>query len=249
MSANDDLLVSLTTSARALKSKRSIRDLEQTLAHIVEAAVQTVPGVAAGGISYTDDGAVASRHPTNTTVTELDHLQSTLREGPCITAILDPPPTGIVIADDLAGVDGERWPGFAPKAVERGYRSIMSTQLSSERSMRTALNLYAAEPGTFDTEAQITAGLFGTQAALLLYGTQQTLYLQEALESRDVIGAAKGILMERFSVDDDGAFRLLVNASQDTNIKLVEVAKWVHREVVDRSQAPPDDEFGLDGRR
>jgi hypothetical protein len=245
VSTDEELLTSLNRSARELRSKRSIRDLELTLAHIVEAAVQTVPGVEAGGLSHTEDGEVSSRHPTNTTVTELDQLQSRMREGPCITAILDPPPSGVVIADDLAGDDGERWPGFAPKAVESGYRSIMSTQLSNERGMRTALNLYASGPDTFDAQTQMAAGLFGIQAAMLLYGSEQAFFLQEALQSRDLIGSAKGILMERFSVDDDEAFRMLVGASQDTNTKLVEVARWLQREVTsrgaDRGSPRPDD--------
>jgi AmiR/NasT family two-component response regulator len=53
------------------------------------------------------------------------------------------------------------------------------------------------------------------------------------VESRDVIGQAKGILIERHDVDDAKAFQMLVNASQDTNIKLVEVARWLVSDTID----------------
>jgi hypothetical protein len=237
MRTNEALVTSLRQAARELTAKRSIRDLEQTLTEIVTAAVETVPGVDAGGISITQDGEILSRHPTHPAVTKLDRLQAELVEGPCITAIEEPPEDGIVVADDLAGADGERWPRFAPHAVEAGYQAMMSTQLSHEPGrMRAALNLYASGAGPFDADARVTAGLFGVQAAMLLYGSEHAANLQRAVDSRDLIGQAKGILMERFSVDDERAFAMLVRSSQDTNLKLVEVARWLHDEVNDRSR-------------
>ena len=246
MTTNDQLVISLRNAAHTLAGKRSIRDLQETLSHIVAAAVETIPGVDAGGISITEDGEIASRNPTTYAVNELDQLQSQLREGPCISAILEPPEDGIVIAQDLAGEDGERWPGFAPKAVDAGYRAMMSTQLSPNGgSMRAALNLYAREPHAFDAEARLTAALFGVQAAMLLYGSEHAAHLQRAIDSRDVIGQAKGILMERFRVDDDGAFQMLVSSSKETNVKLVDVARWLRDQANQRSQpahnAAPDD--------
>ncbi|MDD7968087.1 GAF and ANTAR domain-containing protein [Actinomycetospora lemnae] len=237
MTTNEELVVSLRNAARGLTSKHSLRDLQQTLAHIVAAAVQTVPQVDAGGVSLTEGGVVTSRHPTNDTVTELDQLQSTLRQGPCITALEDPPEDGIVVAMDLAGDDGQRWPDFAPAAVEAGYRSLMSTQLSTDGGVRAALNLYASGPHVFDADARLTAGLFGVQAAMLLYGSEQAVHLQRAVDTRDVIGQAKGILMERFALTSDGAFHTLVTSSQETNIKLVDVARWLHQQAEQRGRA------------
>ncbi|GAA4776293.1 GAF and ANTAR domain-containing protein [Actinomycetospora chlora] len=237
MQTNEALVTSLRQAARELTAKRSIRDMEQTLTEIVTAAVETIPGVDAGGISVTQDGEILSRHPTHPAITKLDRLQAELAEGPCITAIEEPPDDGIVVADDLDGADGERWPRFAPQAVEAGYHSMMSTQLSHEPGrMRAALNLYAGGPASFDADARVTAGLFGVQAAVLLYGSEHATNLQRAVDSRDLIGQAKGILMERFSVDDERAFAMLVRSSQDTNLKLVEVARWLHDEVNSRSR-------------
>ena len=74
----------------------------------------------------------------------------------------------------------------------------------------------------------------------LLYGAETAAHLQRAVDSRDLIGQAKGILMEPFKVDDEDAFRMLVKSSQDTNLKPTAVASWLTREVrVPASTAPP----------
>ncbi|SPM41083.1 sensor histidine kinase [Mycobacterium numidiamassiliense] len=49
--------------------------------------------------------------------------------------------------------------------------------------------------------------------------------LRSALETRDVIGQAKGMLMERFDVDSAAAFSLLTRLSQDSNTRLAHVAE------------------------
>ena len=50
-------------------------------------------------------------------------------------------------------------------------------------------------------------------------------HLRRALLSRDVIGQAKGVLMERFKVTADEAFALLVRASQHQNLRVAELAR------------------------
>ncbi|WP_328305844.1 ANTAR domain-containing protein [Actinomycetospora sp. NBC_00405] len=228
---HDELVTALRQAARGLASRRSIRDLEETLGQIVTSAVATIPGVDAGSISITHHGHIETRHPTSETIGKLDRTQSELNEGPCISAIKDPPEDGIVIARDLAGDDAQRWPRFAPLAVEAGYRALMSTQLSTNGGPRAALNLYSATADAFDEHARTLAGLFGIQAAMLLYGADTAANLQRAVDSRDQIGQAKGILMERFSLDDEAAFQMLVKSSQDTNMKLTDVARWLTSEV------------------
>lgn len=230
----DRLVAALRTAARDLAAKRSIRDLHLTLERIVLAAVDTVPHVDSGGVSITEDGQITSRSPSDDVVMTLDALQSRLGEGPCITAIREPRDDGMVLADDLAGDDGLRWPRFAPQAVDAGYRSILSIQLTTDGGMRAALNLYSGGASVFDLEARQIAGLFGVQAAMLLYGSEQAMHLQRAIDNRDSIGQAKGILMERFTVDEEEAFQMLVRSSQDTNMKLVDVSQWLRSEAAER---------------
>ena len=236
MVSNEELAATLRRATQGLTANHSVRDLDQTLAEIVTAAVDTVPGVDAGGISMTSDGEVTSRHPTSEAVTRLDERQSELAEGPCITAMQQPPDDGAVVVGDLAGEDAARWPRFAPHAVATGYRSMISCSMNTSDRLRVALNLYAGVPQAFDADARLIAALFGAQAATLLYGSEQAQHLQRAVDSRDVIGQAKGILIERFRVDSDTAFQLLVTSSQETNIKLVDVARWLVDETT--AQAP-----------
>ena len=226
--STDALVVALRSAARDMLARPSILDLEQTLGRIVSAAVDTVPGVDAGGISLTEHGEITSRSPTDDDVRKLDEIQAELHEGPCISAAVEPPEDGVVLARDLSEQpDSDRWPRFAPRAVEHGFRSMLSTELSVDGGIRAALNLYSRTPGTFDESARTLAGLFGVQSAMLLYGVDQRAHLSQALDTRDVIGQAKGILMERFDVDDDQAFQMLVRSSQDTNMKLTAVARWL----------------------
>ncbi|NMO90597.1 GAF and ANTAR domain-containing protein [Actinomycetospora sp. TBRC 11914] len=235
MSTNEELAISLRRAAHTLTDTHSIRDLDQTLAEIVAAAVNTVGGADAGGISTTTESGVSSRNPSTETVTKLDGLQSELREGPCISAMENPPDDGAIVVVDLGGEDAARWPRFAPQAVTAGFRAMISLDLHTGRRMRSALNLYAAEPDAFDDEARLTAALFGVQAAMLLYGSEQAAHLQRAVDSRDVIGQAKGILIERFHLTGDQAFQMLVRSSQDTNMKVVDVAQWLLEEALARN--------------
>jgi len=224
---NEQLVVALRRAAREMAQRQSIRDLEQTLGRIVASAVDTIPAVDAGSISMTEHGRIDTRSPTSDNIRKLDETQSELREGPCISAIEEPPESGTIVAQDLAGTDAERWPRFAPHAVEAGYHGLMSTTLNTDGGVRGALNLYSATPGAFSEQSQALAGLFGIQAALLLFGASQAAHLQKAVDSRDLIGQAKGVLRERFKVDDEGAFQMLVKSSQDTNVKLTAVARWL----------------------
>ncbi|GAA4916433.1 ANTAR domain-containing protein [Actinomycetospora succinea] len=224
----NDLLVTLRTVSRDLIGKRSIRDREALLSQLVASAVSLVPPAVGGGLSRTSDGDVHTSHATTGAVDELDLLQNELDEGPCVEAAERPPENGVMLARDLAGDDAARWPRFAPRAVEAGFRSMLSVSLTGPRDgTRAALNLYAATPDAFDSTAIVTAGLFASHASALLYGADHAHDLGVALATRDVIGQAKGILMERFALDGDEAFALLVKSSQDTNVKLNDVARWL----------------------
>lgn len=237
---DEQVVVALRTAARALARRPGIRDLEETLRQIVASAVVTVPGADAASISMTREARVETRHPTREAIRALDETQSELGEGPCISAIEDPPASGVVVAQDLAGEDAQRWPRFAPRAVEAGYRALMSTRMATDDSLRAALNLYSATPHAFDDDDRVLAGLFGVQAGLALYGAQQVQHLQRAVDSRDLIGRAKGVLAERFGVDDESAFRMLVTSSQETNMKVTAVAQWVADSAGSKAAAPPE---------
>jgi ANTAR domain-containing protein/GAF domain-containing protein len=236
---SDPLVVTLRTAAHGLDVHRSIHDLELTLAQIVAAAVETVPGVDAGSISMAHDAVVETRHPTSNEIEVLDEVQGDLLEGPCISALNDPAGDGVVLARDLAGEDALRWPRFAPRAVEFGYRSLMSTQLSADNHIRAALNLYSRTPNAFDEQARRIAGLFGVQAALLLYGSHHASNLTRALGSRVIIEQAKGYLARRNGESPDDAFTRLRAYARRNRLRLSAVAEDVVHRGLDCDTTPP----------
>ncbi|MEJ2863565.1 GAF and ANTAR domain-containing protein [Actinomycetospora flava] len=219
-----DLARTLEDAARALLERGEEEGVEHTLGLVVRGAVQTVPHVEQAGISLVERGGrVQSYVPSSQVVRELDELQNELGEGPCLDSIWYEQRT---LVDDMDQAH-DRWPRYAPAALERDVGSLMSFQLFTERGSAGALNLYAARPHVFDESTADAGRLFAAQAALVLHGAQHVQGLHLALDNRDVIGQAKGILMERFGIGQQQAFSMLVESSQHTNMKLVKVAEWL----------------------
>ena len=222
----DSLVAALRLAAHDLLSDRAVEHHPyEGMDQILTAAIATVPGAAVGGISITEHGVVDSPAVTSDDVRALNELQTRLQEGPCFTAVDDPPADGVVVAQDLTrDPDAGRWPRFAPQAVTHGYRALLSTELSLRGTRRVGMTLYSDQPEAFDDTARTLAGMSAVQAALVVSGADRAAHLQRAVDSRDLIGQAKGILMERFTISADSAFRMLVRASQDTNVRLLNLA-------------------------
>jgi AmiR/NasT family two-component response regulator len=96
-----------------------------------------------------------------------------------------------------------------------------------------ALTLYAPGPGP-DQRALLLEAAAG-HAALALQSVRQVAHLTSAVGSRDVIGQAKGVLMERYRITADAAFGILAQASQDAHRKLRDVAQ----QVTETGETPP----------
>lgn len=198
-------------------------DTESTLQSIVDGAVAVVVGARWAGISLITAGKkVIPRVPSDPLVAELDGLQSSLNEGPCIDALREHQTVRI---DDMT--TETRWLRFTSAAVERGVYSSLSFQLFVNSRNLGSLNLYGNEPGVFGEESVHIGGLLAQHASVALVGATGMSQMHAALTSRDDIGQAKGILMHREKLSGESAFRLLLKTSQDANIKLVEVARWV----------------------
>jgi hypothetical protein len=111
--------------------------------------------------------------------------------------------------------------------LELGVRSVLSFQLYVHLDDLGALNLYSAQVDAFDDESENVGLLFAAHAAIAMAGSQKEHDLSLAVSARDVIGQAKGILMERHKITGDQAFRLLAQVSQRSNTKLGEVARYL----------------------
>lgn len=210
---------------------------EQRLVQVTHAARDHVPGADCVGLTLqAHDGSLSSHGQTSDDVLELDRLQVMLNEGPCLEAIARDA-AAMVHVPDLAA-ETTRWPRFCAAAVDRGMRSLLAFAMAPHGAPPGAINIYSREVCAFDDIAQAIAGGFAMQAAIVVYGAGRVSQLEEALHSRDVIGQAKGILMQRDGIDAGAAFAKLVQASQDTNVKLVDVARWLTAEVARSGSTP-----------
>lgn len=203
--------------ARRLRAESSV---EEVLGRIVEAAVTEIEAAEYAGI--TEIGRrrrLRTRVASNDVIRRLEELQYRFGEGPCLTSARE---EVTVRCDDLTAEP--RWPRFAAAAVELGMRSMLSVQLFVEQDNLGALNLYSTAAASFTDADESFAMLLGTHAALAVQRAATEANLRIALESRDVIGQAKGILMERYKIDAVEAFDLLVMASHGMSRRLRDVA-------------------------
>ena len=196
-----------------------------TLQSIVEAAPKVVPGARWAGISLVEGTKIVSEVPTSRSVAELDQLQSDLNQGPCLTALRE---YHTVHIDDMR--TETRWPDFGREAQQRGMRSMLSFQLFVRSENLGALNLYSDEPGAFSEDSFLIGEILAQHAAVAMIGAAAETQFENALATRDVIGQAKGMLMQRDNLTGLQAFSLLTRASQQSNIKLVDVARWLVNE-------------------
>lgn len=204
--------------ARALHVRNA--ELQPTLEAIVSTAVHTIGSAQYAGLILLVRGELIPQATDGGPPHILDVLQQELGTGPCIDAARE---QVVVQVDDLAA--DQRWPTLAERAIPVGVASMLCVPLRVDQSRLGALSLYSEWPRAFSEQDLRLTTLFATHAALALSDAQRTEQLQNALRNRDLIGQAKGILMERGRVTADEAFRHLAQVSQSANLKLTTVAQ------------------------
>ncbi|HEX3460335.1 MAG TPA: ANTAR domain-containing protein, partial [Acidimicrobiales bacterium] len=236
MASPEDTTTELTSNlsevARVLFAAGSVAD---TLQVVVDQAVATIDGCDFAGIFLLEADSVATAVKTHPLVLDIDGLQQATGEGPCLDAIEQ---RTTVYAEDLA--DDARWPTFGPQAAAAGARGGLAFHLYTNGTLG-ALNLYAQYPRAFGATDRAKGLIFATLSALALGGAQthededrRASNLNQALATRELIGQAQGILMERERITSDQAFDILRRASQHLNVRLREVAQ----DLVDTGDRP-----------
>jgi GAF domain-containing protein len=206
--------------ARAAAAPRSVEDV---LSDVTKAAMELIPGTDSAGVLLVGKGGkFDSLAGTSELPHRLDTLQMTFNEGPCVEAALA---ELIVRTDDFRGE--ERWPQYSAAAVEIGVLSGLSFKLYTSDRTAGALNLFAFKPNAFDAEDETTGVVLAAHAAAAILASRQGEQLESALSTRDRIGQAKGVIMERYGVDDVQAFEMLRRLSQDSNTRLIDIAERV----------------------
>ncbi len=187
---------------------------------IVHAAATTVPGADYASITVRRaDGHLTTTAATAPLVREADELQYELREGPCYDAVTV---DSVTYSPDL--LRDPQWPRFGPRVAEMGLLSQMGLRLTNRDGEVTGLNpvLHTGRKAFEDAEGM--PEMFASHAQVALGYAAQLQTLQGAIGSRETIGKAIGIIMERYDLTSERAFEFLIRLSQNSNVKLRDVA-------------------------
>lgn len=217
-SGEDELAAAFAGFARSLQQQQ---DLDATLAEIVRAAVEFIPGCDDGSISIVAGRkTVWSRAASSGLAGAVDRLQESTGQGPCLDAAYV---HETVRVTDMA--TETRWPLFAPLAQAAGAAGMLSCQLYVEGDDLGALNLFSRTAGGLDEESEHIALMFAAHAAVAYATARQQDSAARTVATRQLIGRAEGILMERHRVTAEQAFMMLVRVSQHRNTKLRTIAE------------------------
>jgi GAF domain-containing protein len=174
---------------------------------------------------------------------EAGQLQLRGEAGPLPHVLRHPGPV-LVPDTKAAGTAGSgQWPGLRRQLAGLGIRSCYALPLHTGGEAAGALVLYARQPGAFGPDETARAGQFTGHAAgalalaqRLASGADQNDQLRSSIVSRAVIDQALGVIMATERCPQDKAFAILRDVSQNTNVKLRDLAATV---VTSVSGEPP----------
>jgi hypothetical protein len=201
------------------------------LKRVVEAARSVVPGADVVSVTLRTADGFHTPVQTDPLASRLDEIQYRLDAGPCVEATRKAG-LGLTFSPDI-GASTQFGP-FGPAAAELGVHSVLAVGLfpDGDGPRMGALNIYSYTRAGLDELDRDLALVLAAHASTALAATMassaadlEVAQLREALRSRDVIGQAKGILMERRGISADEAFGVLRAASQSLNVKLAQIAQ------------------------
>jgi GAF domain-containing protein len=198
------------------------QDLDGTLASLTRAAVDLLPGADEATISIRhEDQSLRSYAPTAEILKDLDEWQFDHAEGPCYDGVTS---NAFTVCGDLR--NDPRYPSYGALAAEAGIRSQAGLRLFESKRTVGGLNLYSRRVGAL-ADVAFLAELFAQHARGAVAYASQVDGLREAITSRQLIGQAVGILMERFDLPAEHAFAFLTRLSNDRNVKLRVIAQEI----------------------
>ena len=193
--------------------------LEETVDRVLDFALKAVDCTYAGVVFVHRNKSVETFAATDPLVADLDRLQFESGDGPDLEIIADR--LGVLVEDTATE---KRWPAWSRTVAASGVRSMLGTRIHTSATVIGSLNLYDVRPGHFTEEDRDVAHVLARHAAVAVAATREQAQLWQAIDARQLVGQATGILMERFALDADRAFDVLRRYSQHHNLKLHEVA-------------------------
>ena len=187
---------------------------------IARAATEVIPGASSAAVTVpVADGISHARAVTGDLAAAVLGVQDETRQGPAWES--GSPDSAVLISDMTAG---DRWPLFRDRAAAIGAGSMICAPMTDGIAVRGSLSVISPQAGAFDEESADLAAVFAVHAAIALSAAESYRQLQAAVSSRDVIGQAKGILMQRYKITADAAFMLMSAHARESNAKLRDVA-------------------------
>ncbi|MFM6847534.1 MAG: ANTAR domain-containing protein [Terrabacter sp.] len=215
-----DALQAATTTMGSRTQPFGARTLDDTLAEVLASATRGVPFLGHAGVLVGRAPDFLSTATSDTGIAEVHAQQAPLCEGPCIEAMT----TGLtVVSDSLSGE--RRWPRWTAPALAGGVQASVAVPLLWEGCTLGAPALYWESPHLLDTDTLNLAETWGVTASAIVGWARSAQDLQHALGTRQMIGQAVGVLMQRHGLSSDAAFSFLRRNSQNANIKLRDVAQ------------------------
>jgi transcriptional regulator with GAF, ATPase, and Fis domain len=210
---------------------RTDPDADTVIAELAEHAATEIPGAQYAGVTVTRNGKhIDTPAATHKWPILLDEIQQRHREGPCLTAAWDEKTVYVANLET-----DRRFPLYRRDALaETPICSIMAFQLFIADETMGALNVYSETPDAFGPASMEVGLVFAAHSSVAWNSARRDEQFKKALASRDVIGQAKGMIMERYGIDAIQAFEMLRKLSQDSNVALVQIAT----ELVTKAQSP-----------
>ena len=209
--------------------------LGDTLLRVSQMACEFTPAKYAG-ITLMVEGSPRTGVFTHPDAPEVDEAQYRTGQGPCMHAFRDQ----VTYRIDSTLAD-QRWPEFAQSAAAHGILSTLSVPLAARGKSLGALNLYAESEKAFTATHEESVGVFADQACIVLANAQVywdarqlSENLSQAIETRETISQAVGILIAAGGRSPTDAFQILVNASQRENRKVRDIAEEIVARTVER---------------
>src|SRR4051794_30021449 len=172
MSPNE-LTSTLEQLAEVLQNQRT---LGAALANIAESATVSVPRCDAASIALAIEGRPVSMVASARVALELDLVQYSLHDGPCLTAFRTMNALRINVIEH-----GDPFPHFTASARARGITGVLSVPALWGSDIVATLNLYSRS-GTFDETAATVAAVLAAQVTMAVSRSPEFAAARDVVE-------------------------------------------------------------------
>ena len=198
-------------------------DLDDTFGRIAQAAVDVLDACDYASITVTTGQELSTRAATDPVARTADEFQYQEGQGPCLDAVTR---EQWVMTPDVQR--DQRWPRFSARLHgELDVHSMLSVRLGMAASPQRnlgGLNMYSRRPDAFTRDQRNLGLLLAAVASVAADASRTQAEMVAAVQTRQVIGEAIGIIRAQSKMSSEEAFQVLSQASQRMNVKLRDVA-------------------------